>query len=187
MKRHDDESRELRLLFFAEAWIAFIVGAAAHFLFDAIGRWAPLGWIAPVNESLWEHIKMAFWPTLLVDGLLNLRLPTVARRLVCTAASAWVSTLLIVPLFYAYTGILGRHYLFADVAIFAVAMSAGHYVAYRIAIGPVPSRSSMLAAVGLLVSLGAALVWFTYAPPVMEVFRDSLTGAYGMGFEPEAQ
>lgn len=186
MKRPRDEAHELRRLFFAGAWIVFIVGAAAHFLFDAIGRWAPLGWVAPVNESLWEHIKMAFWPTLLVDGVLNRRLPSVAHRLVCTAASAWTSTLLIVPLFHAYTSILGRHYLLADVAIFAIAIAAGHFIAYRIAVGLVPSRSSVLAAAVLVISLGAALVAFTYAPPAMDVFRDSLTGAYGMGAGHEA-
>ncbi len=171
---------KLRLSFLAEAAVVFVIGAANHFLFDAIGRWAPLGWAAPVNESLWEHLKMAFWPAMIVGGVLNARLPTIEHRLVCTTAAAWIATLLVVPLFYAYTHILGHHHLAADVAIFAVAVAAGHWVAYRVAIGPRPSRLSTATAVGLASALAAAMIVFTYAPPRMEVFRDSSTDRYGL-------
>ncbi len=162
------------------AVLVFLIGAAAHFLFDAIGRWAPLGWLAPVNESLWEHIKMAFWPTLVVDWALDAKLPTLQHRIVCTAMSAVVSTLLIAPLFYGYTDILGHHHLVADIGIFAIAIAAGHSIAYRVAAGPVPTPASVTASVLLAVTLAAMLVAFTYAPPRMEVFRDSLTGQYGL-------
>lgn len=171
----------MRLLFAGEASLVFVIGAAAHFLFDAIGRWPPIGWIAPVNESLWEHIKMAFWPALALDWLLGVRLPTIEHRVVCTVASASISTLLIVPFFYGYTSVLGHHYLLADVAIFAAAVCAGHWIAYRVAMGPVPTSASVTAAVALAALLGGALVVFTYAPPPIEVFRDSLTGEFGIG------
>lgn len=172
--------RHMRFLFTVQASLVFIIGALAHFSFDAIGRWAPLGWIAPVNESLWEHIKMAFWPALIIGWLVGARLPTRRHRVVCTTVSAWVSTLLIVPLFHAYTGILGHHHLVGDVATFAIAVALGHWTAYRIALGPSPTRVSAMAAAGLAVLLGAALVVFTYIPPRMDVFRDSLTGQYGL-------
>lgn len=123
---------------------------------------------------------MAFWPTLVVAVTLGARLPSLAHRVVCASASASIAALLIVPLFYGYTGILGRHYLIADVGIFAIAILAGHWVSYRIAIGPVPSTSAVIAALGLAVCLGGALAAFTYLPPHMEVFRDSLTGGFGI-------
>ena len=170
----------MRSLFALEALLVFGIGAAAHFLFDAIGRWAPLAWTAPVNESLWEHIKMAFWPTLIVDWVLGAKLPTGRHRIVCTAMSACVSTLLIAPLFYAYTGILGHHLLAADIAIFAIAVGAGHWLAYRVAVGPTPDDGAVVAAVLLAAALGLALVVFTYRPPLMEVFRASLSGRYGL-------
>jgi hypothetical protein len=33
-----------------------------HFAFGWSGRWLPLALVAPVNESVWEHLKMAYWP-----------------------------------------------------------------------------------------------------------------------------
>lgn len=167
-------------LFAQQAVLVFFVGAAAHFLFDVLGRWAPVGWLAPVNESLWEHLKMAFWPTLIIDGWFNRSLPSIRFRIVCTAMSAWISTFLIAPLFYGYTDILGHHHLAADIGVFAVAVVSGHWVAYRIASGPEPSTVSVLAAGMLAILPATALIAFTYVPPPMEVFRDSLTGKYGL-------
>jgi hypothetical protein len=170
----------MRALFLLEAALVFGIGAAAHFLFDAIGRWPPLGWVAPVNESLWEHIKMGFWPALVVGSALGRMLPTPQHRAVCTAMSASISALLIAPLYYGYTDILGHHHLVADIIIFALAVGAGHWLAYRVARGPAPTTGSVMAAVGLALALALALVAFTYTPPHMDVFRDSLTDRYGL-------
>lgn len=41
-----------------------IVGAILHFVFEWSGGWNPIGIIAAVNESVWEHFKIAFWPAL---------------------------------------------------------------------------------------------------------------------------
>lgn len=180
MKRDPARQRGLRSGFAKQAVLAFAAGAAAHFLFDALGRWPPAGWIAPVNESLWEHIKMAFWPILIIDGLAGRSLPSIEHRVVCTAISASISALLIFPLFYGYTGVWGEHHLAADIAVFAIAVSSGHWVAYRVALGPVPSTALVVAACTLGLSLGAALIVFTYAPPRLEVFRDSLTNGFGI-------
>ena len=49
---------------------AILAGAALHFLYD---RWPNAGTalFAPVNESLWEHVKLVFWPYLGAAVLLN--------------------------------------------------------------------------------------------------------------------
>ena len=41
-----------------------ILGSVLHFVFEWSGNWAPVGVIAAVNESVWEHFKIAFWPAL---------------------------------------------------------------------------------------------------------------------------
>jgi hypothetical protein len=42
--------------------IVFIVlaGGLLHFVFEWSGSWRPLAIIAAVNESTWEHLKLAF-------------------------------------------------------------------------------------------------------------------------------
>jgi hypothetical protein len=39
-----------------------LAGSALHFAFDWSGHWLPLALIAAVNESVWEPMKLAFWP-----------------------------------------------------------------------------------------------------------------------------
>ena len=40
-------------------------GTTLHFWFEWTDYWRPIALIAAVNESTWEHFKMAFWPGLL--------------------------------------------------------------------------------------------------------------------------
>ena len=48
----------------AVTWIAAILaGCVLHFLYE----WQPnavTALFSPVNESLWEHVKLVFWPFL---------------------------------------------------------------------------------------------------------------------------
>ena len=45
-------------------WIN-LVGGFMHSLYRMTGSWAPIAQLAPVKESIWEHMKMFFWPGLL--------------------------------------------------------------------------------------------------------------------------
>src|SRR5690625_4235364 len=48
----------------------FVVGSILHFIYDWSGgqRWAAV--LGAVNESYWEHIKIAIWPVLLLQVVL---------------------------------------------------------------------------------------------------------------------
>ncbi|MCJ7665514.1 MAG: DUF6512 family protein, partial [Actinobacteria bacterium] len=41
---------------------AFILGSLLHFTFELSGSWGPMALISGVNESVWEHLKIGFWP-----------------------------------------------------------------------------------------------------------------------------
>lgn len=44
-------------------------GSLAHFLYDWTGSNAIAGLFVPVNESVWEHMKLLFFPMLLYCAL----------------------------------------------------------------------------------------------------------------------
>lgn len=46
------------------AFIIFL-GSAFHFTYELSGRLAVVGAFSAVNESVWEHLKLAFWPSLI--------------------------------------------------------------------------------------------------------------------------
>jgi hypothetical protein len=45
-------------------WICF-AGSSLHFAFELSDYWTPLAFVAAVNESVWEHLKIYFWPGLI--------------------------------------------------------------------------------------------------------------------------
>lgn len=42
-----------------------IIGTAMHFVYDIIGSNIILNGIVPINESVWEHLKLIFYPSLI--------------------------------------------------------------------------------------------------------------------------
>ena len=48
--------------------IAMGAGTLFHFIYEWSGFHPLAGLFAPVNESTWEHLKMLFFPVLLLTG-----------------------------------------------------------------------------------------------------------------------
>ena len=151
---------------------AFLAAAAAgallHFAYDVLP--VPLvGLFAPVNESVWEHLKLLFWPVLLCGAWLA-RGKEDAQR----AWSGILAALLCMPVwllgaYYALLAGFGVSALWLDIALYVLVLAGGASMAYRM------ERSGrwgflagvMVLAVGLY---GAALILFTLAPPQLPVF-----------------
>lgn len=55
-----------RTFFYELAGIIFIIafGSVLHFTFEWSGRQVAVGVFSAVNESVWEHLKLGFWPAI---------------------------------------------------------------------------------------------------------------------------
>lgn len=163
--------------------ILFIVvlGSLLHFLFEWSGNWPPMGAIAAVNESAWEHLKLAFWPALVYAALEYGRFGKSANNFfLAKTAGIYLMPITIVVLFYSYKAILGYGLLIADIMIFVVAVIVGQLVSYRLLVAsPLPKNVNRLAPIALVV-LAILFVLFTFYPPHVPLFRDFVTGGYGI-------
>ena len=56
-----------KVLIYEVVGTLFIIflGSAFHFTYELSGRVAVIGAFSAVNESVWEHLKLPFWPSLL--------------------------------------------------------------------------------------------------------------------------
>jgi hypothetical protein len=160
--------------------LIFAAGSALHFVFEWTGFWTPIAAIAPVNESVWEHFKLSFWPGLLYAAI---EWPFVGRQ----ANNFWVAKsvgLLLMSVtvgvgFYAYTAIWASS-LIPNVALLAVGIAVGQWVSYRIAIAGRCRRWIAISALVVLVLLMAVFITFGYVPPRMFLFLDGQTQTYGI-------
>lgn len=166
-----------------ELWgIVFIVfvGSALHFVFEIFGGWPPLAIIAAVNESVWEHLKLGFWPAVIFALIESRFIKKVNNNFMfAKAIGILLIPVTIAVLFYGYTAFTD-HILAVDITIFVVAAVLGQMTSYKILTAPaLPSYTRTLGIVLMIIML-IAFATFTYYPPELPLFQDSLTGGYGI-------
>ena len=89
-----------------------VVGTLLHFLFEWSGEGRLVALIAPVNESIWEHMKLVLWP-MAVFALVEYRsIGKEIGRFWCAKLKGLLTALLLIPaIYYLYTGALGQHWM----------------------------------------------------------------------------
>jgi hypothetical protein len=151
-----------------------------HFVFELSGDWKPIAAIAAVNESVWEHLKLAFWPAVAYTVLEHNRLKkSVNNFLVAKAFSVYLVPFVIAVLFYSYTAVLEES-LLIDILIFGVAIAVGQLGSYKLLTSRQLPQSLNRIALIAIVLLAFVFPLLTYYPPRLELFRDPVTGGYGI-------
>jgi hypothetical protein len=159
----------------------FLLGALLHFVFEWSGESAIVGAIASVNESVWEHFKQGFWPMCLFAAI-EYRF---IRRHANNFLSAKGTAILLIPIitglvFYAYTAIIGKEILIVDIIIFAVAVTLGQLVSYKILTYRKLPKFTNYTGIAVIILVGFILVFFTFFPPHWPILLDQNTGTYGI-------
>ncbi len=139
-----------------------LLGIGLHFAFQV---WPSIvtEFFAPVNESIWEHGKIVFWPLLLVLGLRDGR-----RRCGRWLPAALCATALVIALGWVWHVALGGSLPVMDVLIYA----AGIVTAFLLAEWLPDRRELAPVAVGLTILFVALLLAFTLYPPRGTLFND---------------
>ena len=163
--------------------ILFIIllGSMLHFTFELSGYNSIVGVFSAVNESVWEHLKLGFWPAILYM-LIEYRFIKkegnnffLAKTVVPYAIAA-----IIPAIFYSYTSITGESIFMIDILSFIVAVIIGQYLSYRILIYKQLSAKLELVALAAMHLLAFLFIVFTFAPPHLPPFQDPISGAYGI-------
>jgi len=157
------------------------LGAMFHFIFEWSGELLPIGAIAPVNESVFEHLKMPYWPALFYAAIEYRRIRGYTKNfMIAKTSSLYVMPLTTMAIFYAYTTITGTESLIADIMIFIGSVALGQFTSYKImSKEPLPSALYKAAIAGLI-SLGIIYAVFTFYTPHLPMFLDPATGTYGI-------
>lgn len=166
MKAMDGNLKKWEL---AEAVFVSVSGTLLHFVYEWSGNNRVVGIFAPVNESVFEHLKLVFFPVLLFT-LLQYVLCQEIRS--CLLWIKWKTVLgsmaFIVIFFYCYTGILQKDVPWLDIGSFYVAVllnSLWAYKALKCGCGENKDRQSV-PAVCMWAVLAVMMILGTLYPPV---------------------
>lgn len=149
-----------------------IAGTLLHFAYDFFGENFFVSLFSPINESIWEHLKLLFFPVLLYtlwESFLNREY---SPYFFAANMIGLLCGLISIPLlYYIYTSILGTNYLWLDIAIFIIGIIITFFVRTYLLINNKISNRMIILALLIFLAFIISDFWFTIHPPDSELFR----------------
>ena len=155
-------------------------GTLLHFMYEWFKK---ATWIAPfsgVNESTWEHMKLLFWP-MFIYAIVQSFFFKDHNAFWCIKLKGILLGLILIPvIFYTYNGAIGKSPDWLNIAIFFICAAIAYiYESSQFNKEIVPCSSPKIALI-LLCFIALLFVIFTFNTPEIGIFKDPLTGAYGI-------
>ena len=177
------EDRKVLILEIIGTFFIIFIGTALHFTFALSGNNPIVGSFSAVNESVWEHLKMPFWPSLLWLLIMMYPLRKTVSNFFSAKAIGIIMILVIIPaVFYSYTAFT-EEILVVDIATFMIAVIVGQvasYSLYKQANGSKRLGLGEVLAIAVIALLAMIFVTLTFYPPHLPIFMDSNTGRFGI-------
>ena len=146
-----------------------VVGTLLHFLYDWSGQNPVVGLFSGVNESIWEHMKLIYFP-MLVFALFQRRFWR-GENFWQIKLTGMVTALILIPaVYYTYTGALGISVDWLNIGIFFLAAGVAYYREPKGFQGKADSLLSSGAALVVLLTIGILFWVFTFCLPGIPLF-----------------
>lgn len=158
-----------------------IFGFFLHYLFSWTGGSKIVGFFAPVNESVWEHLKLGYWSVVLFSIVEYLSIKNRANNyFFAKTIGILILEVTIIIIFYGYTFIVGKHILLIDIFSYVLAVISCQYITYLFFISQPFSKSINRICLAIFLLLGVLFGAMTYYPPHIAIFKDSIKNTYGI-------
>ena len=110
-----------------------VLGTLSHFFYQWSHENMLVGLFSPVNESVWEHLKLLFFPALTYMFIEQKAMGKAMPGLLGKNLLGLFAGLLVMPLlFYGYTAFSGKSILLVDIGIFCVCVSLTFLLPYKL-------------------------------------------------------
>jgi len=156
------------------------LGVLLHFLFDMTGQNVIAALFAAVNESIWEHLKLLFYPAFLFAIVESKFFEQGYEQFWCVKLKGILLGLVLIPVFYyTYTGALGVSADWVNIANYVVTTVMVFLVETRIFRKGGQCILRLETAIIVLCVIALVFTVFTFATPKIPIFKDPITGTYG--------
>lgn len=147
-------------------------GTLFHFVYEWSGNNFFVGLFTPINESIWEHTKLIFFPMLMYSFYLNkkagIEYPCIRSAM---ASGALIGVALIIVLYYTYSGIIGFNVAPVDISIFYISVIASFLIVYKKSTSCKTDNYNRLSQILQLLLLFLFII-FTNFPPDIPLFMN---------------
>lgn len=155
-----------------------VLGALFHFTYNWSNCNNFVAIFSSINESTWEHLKLAFSPWLFLTFIGYLHFSNNQPNFLCSRIVGILTTITFITIFfYSYTGIIGKHFIFLDIGSFIIGIILGEYISYKLMLSDFYCYKST--AFFILTILVFYFIFFSFYPPHINLFKDPISGLYG--------
>lgn len=166
---------------FAGFIFTVIAGVLLHFLYNWTNQSPLVAPFSAVNESIWEHMKLLFFPMFVFALVERQFIGGEYENFWCAKLAGSLFGLTLIPvLYYSYTGAFGVSLDWLNIVIFIIAAGAAYLLETWLMKRDGWSCFSPLFALFILCVIGFAFVVLTYVQPEIPLFQDPRSGVYGV-------
>lgn len=113
-------------------FITSLLGVFSHFVYEWTGNNSFIGLFFPINESTWEHLKLIYFPIMIVSLLEYYFGNTKRSDFICIKfRSAVLGMFLTVTLFYTYSGVLGMVVDWVNILIYFISVAIAYLYSHK--------------------------------------------------------
>lgn len=138
--------------------VVVILGILFHYAYDYFDI-TYLKIIFPQNESVFEYLKLIFYPSLLymfIDLLIVRKYNGQAFR--CYTTGIFLAIIFSITSYYTYTGMIGIDYLYADILIFLMSIFIVFYYRYK----KITLFSGLFSIIMFIIMFGLMIIFSLY-------------------------
>ena len=163
------------------AFFLIIVGTLLSFVYEWSKKSVLVGIIGPVNESVWEHLKLGFW-SLAFFSVIEYRFirNKTSNFFYAKGLGILILQATILVIFYTYTMFTARPVLVIDVLSYILGCILCQVASYRVLIRKKYSKTLNVFGLAVLLIHAVLLIVFTFVPPRLQLFQDLRTLTYGI-------
>ena len=167
----------IRFELFSLAFI-LVFGVLLHFSYEWTNKNIIVGLFSAINESIWEHLKLLFFPsifTFFLARLLNIGDGNYYR---VKLKGIIIGMIFIIVFYYTYTGIIGHNFPVLDISSFFIAVIISElYTLFKY--DKYKHHNNYISYL-IIIIISFLFLLFTFKPLHINLFLDPVEKKYGI-------
>lgn len=158
-----------------------VLGTILHFVYDLTGENYIIGLFVPVNESVWEHLKLLYLPYCLYSIYEAVKLSNRKFNVYFSKAigitAGMITTL---SIYYVVLGVTGKQISAVNIVSFFIGVAIAFIVSFLLLTKSIGRGILNGIGAAYLIILGILFMYFTYHPITIPLFLDPQTNTYSV-------
>lgn len=157
-----------------------IAGVVLHFLYDWTDKSLVIALFSAVNESIFEHMKLLFFPMFVFALFQSCFFAKIYKTFWSVKLVGILIGIVLIPIiYYLYTLVLGYSVDWFNITIFFIADAVAYYVEFKLLKGDFNFGFSKFSLI-ILVFIAVVFMVLTFSPFEIPLFQDPVTMQYGI-------